>query len=63
MRDLDEINEKAEHFNDFEADLLNHIDRLEDDLMKFEMSLQDALDEAATKFKDKIQANINDMAQ
>ena len=62
MRDLEEFKEKSEHFNDFEADLLNKIDLLEGDLMKFEMSLQDALDEAATKFKDKILANINDMA-
>jgi hypothetical protein len=43
MRDLNEYESKLEYLNEYETDLLKHVDKLEDGLMNFEMSLQEAL--------------------
>lgn len=63
MRDLDQYESKLEYLPEYEKDLIDHVDVLEDDLMKFEMSLQEALVIAVEKFKEKVQANIGDMRQ
>jgi len=39
MRDLDKYDSKLEYLSEYESDLLEHVKALEDDLMKFEMSL------------------------
>lgn len=39
MRNLDQFDSKIEYLAEYEEDLLKHLDDLEDDLMKFEMSL------------------------
>ena len=39
MRDLDKYDSKIEYLPEYEKDLLDHVDKLEDDLMKYEMSL------------------------
>ena len=61
MRKLEEFESKTEHYQDFEEDLKEKVDKLEDDLMTYEMSLQEALTIAVDKFKEKVQGNINDM--
>ena len=61
MRDLNKMESKLDYLPDYENELLAHVDKLEDDLMTFEMSLQDALQIAVDKFKDKVNANISEM--
>ena len=39
MRKLQEMESKAEYYQDYEEDLKDKVDKLEDDLMTFEMSL------------------------
>ena len=43
MRDLNKMESKLDYLPDYENELLAHVDNIEDDLMAFEMSLQDAL--------------------
>jgi len=61
MRDLNKMESKLGYLPDYENELLTRVDKLEDDLMTFEMSLQDALQIAVDKFKEKVNANITDM--
>lgn len=63
MAELNKHDSKLEYLADFEADLLQQVDKLEDDLMNFEMSLQEALLKAVDKFKEKVQGNISDQRQ
>ena len=39
MRKLEDFESKTEHYHDFEEDLKEKINKLEDDLMTYEMSL------------------------
>jgi hypothetical protein len=39
MRKLDDFESKTEHYHDFEEDLKEKINKLEDDLMTYEMTL------------------------
>lgn len=55
------MDQKLEYLADYENELLTRVDTLEDDLMGFEMSLQEALQTAVDKFKEKVNANIGDM--
>ena len=43
MRDLHEYESKVEYLKEYEEDLTAQVDKLEDDLMNFEVSLQEAL--------------------
>lgn len=61
LRDLIKMDQKLEYLADYENELLTRVDTLEDDLMGFEMSLQEALQTAVDKFKEKVNANIGDM--
>ena len=63
MRELNEYESKAEYLDEFCADLLEKVGELENDLMIFEMSLQEALLIAVDQFKDKVSANIGEMKQ
>lgn len=61
MRDLNKMDQKLDYLPEYEHELLARVDKLEDDLMTFEMSLQDALQIAVDKFKEKVNANISEM--
>lgn len=60
MRELGEYDSKAEYLDDFLADLIEKVNKLEDDLMIFEMSLQEALLIAVDKFKEKVLLSIGE---
>ena len=60
MRELHEHDSKAEYLDDFLADLIEKVNKLEDDLMIFEMSLQEALLIAVDKFKEKVLLSIGE---
>jgi hypothetical protein len=60
MRELKEYDSKAEYLDDFLADLLEKVNKLEYDLMIFEMSLQEALLIAVDKFKEKVALSIGE---
>ena len=54
MRNLEDMDSKTEHYQDYEDDLKEKVDNLENDLMTYEMSLQEALVIAVDKFKEKV---------
>lgn len=63
MRDLHEYESKVEYLKEYEEDLNGQVDQLEDDLMNFEVSLQEALSLSVNTFEEKVLANINDQKQ
>lgn len=63
LRDLDEQEDKALIIEEYETELMNSVEELEDDLMEIEMLLQEALHTSVGAFKEKVTAINGEMRQ
>lgn len=63
LRHLEDEDDKVLIMDEFETDLTNAVETLEDDLMDIEMLLQDALHSSVAQFKEMINVIIADMKQ
>ena len=61
FRDIEDQEDRDLQMDDFEKELLGLVNELEDNLMEIEMKLQDALFNAVTIFKEKMQGFNNEM--
>ena len=58
---MEALEDKAGEIDDYEKKMLRAVEDLEEELMNIEMVLQDALQIATDKFKDKVSFIINDI--
>ena len=58
---MESLEDKAGEIDDYEKKMLKAVEDLEEELMNIEMVLQDALQIATDKFKDKVTYIITDI--